>query len=62
MAIEYTIEREYVRIENGDREVKKESEFTYEEIEKIRLKNQKKYLNVLGYKGIKEVHKTNMSE
>lgn len=52
MAIKYTIEREYVRFENNVKVIKKEADFTTEELNTIRLKNQEKYLKALGYRGI----------
>ena len=52
MAIEYIIEREYVRFENGVKVIKKESEFTPEELKEIRKRNRAKFLKALGYKEI----------
>ncbi len=48
----YIIEREYVRFENNIKVIKKENEFTPEELDKIRLRNQKIYLKARGYRGI----------
>ena len=52
MGKEYVIEREYARFENNVKVIKKENEFTPEELNEIRLRNQKRYLKAYGYRGI----------
>ena len=52
MVRDYIVEREYVRFENDIKVIKKENEFTPEELEKIRLENQRRYLKAYGYRGI----------